>query len=109
MLGITAILGVAVVIVELALKESGGVLVLAEGGTYEDTTLLVVSLVVHVVFAAATTFWWLGLIAISLWKFRPPKPGSFSRFHKVGGYGALTLMTLTCLSAAELYLVAFIL
>lgn len=110
MLAITAVLAVAVVAVELALKASGGVFVMAEGSTYDGTTLLAASLWIHVSFAGLVSLWWPALIALSLWRFaRPPEPGSFSRIHKVGGYGGLILMALTGLTAAELYVVAFIL
>ena len=110
MLVTTAVLGVAVVAVELALNAAGGVFVMAEGSTYDGTTLLAASLWIHVAFASLTSLWWPALIALSLWRFsRPPKPGSFSRIHKIGGYGGLILMALTGLTAAELYVVAFLL
>ena len=110
MLVTTAVLGVAVVLVELALKASGGIFAMAEGSTYDGTALLAASLWIHVGFASLVSLWWPALIALSLWRFsRPPEPGSFSRIHKIGGYGGFILMTLTGLTAAELYVVAFLL
>ena len=105
---LAAVLFVVVGALEVDLQLRGGFegLVSAERGV---SPLARTVLRVHLAFSVSTALVWTALIGASWWRFpSPPRPSSFSRFHRVGGWLGLILMTGTVLTGAGFYAVLFV-
>jgi len=106
-LGIT--LAVVVAIFEYDLSVSGGIFELTKGSAYEGTALLNWTIYIHTAFSVLTSFIWVGLIALSLFKFAsPPQPNSFSRAHRFWGKTGMGTMIMAGVTAPPLYYFGFV-
>ena len=109
MLATTALLAVAVTLVETDLRRKG-MFAMTEGSRFHGTALLRWSAYVHIGLSTAFGAWWCLLVAASWFKFpRPPRPIPFGRYHRWGGRIALVGMGLVGITGIELYVVAFVL
>ncbi len=110
MIGLTLVLAVAVSLFEVNMNNKGGFFKLAEESSYFGTPILDVSFWIHMVIVSVTSTAWLLIVPLSFWKFdRPPEPNSFSAVHRKLGWVGLIGMTLTVITGAELYVLAFVL
>ena len=106
-LGVT--LAIVVAIFEYDLSVSGGIFELTKGSAYDGTALLNWTIYVHTAFSVLTSFIWVGLIALSLFKFNsPPQPNTFSRTHRFWGKTGMGTMIMAGLTAPPLYYFGFI-
>lgn len=105
-LGIT--LAVVVSLFEADLRLSGGIFELTKQSAFHGTALLNASIWTHMAFSISTALIWLGLTIASVRKFdSPPRPGTFSRTHKLWGRIGMIDMVLTGITGIELYVVGF--
>ena len=110
MLGLSAVLAVAVTLFELDLQAHGGIFELTRESRYAGTDFLYASIYIHTFFAISTAILWLSLIAVSLRRFAaPPRPNGFSKMHRLWGRIAMLDMLLTGITGVELYVVGLVL
>ena len=103
-----AFLSVVVTIFEWDIRTSGGILKLAEGGRFSGTQFLKTSFAIHLFFSGVTSLVWLGLIALSVFKFaNPPVPNSFSSVHRIFGRIGMLGMLLTAVTGIQIYCIGF--
>lgn len=106
--GLGLVLFVVILVFEGNLKYSGGIFKLTQGSGFAGTPVLDASIYTHMVFSISTAVLWVLLIPLSLIRFRPPQPGSFSRVHVILGRIGMIDMLLTGITAIVLYLVGFV-
>jgi hypothetical protein len=93
---------------ELNLNAKGGLYELARGSRWLNSPAFDVLFYIHLGAASLTAAVWLGLVFASLLLFpRPPRPGAFSRLHKVLGWIGVVGMGATGLTGGLFYLMAF--
>jgi hypothetical protein len=104
----TVVLVVVVSLFEMDMEAKGGFFKFAEESSFHDTLTLDVSYWIHMVLVSVTSLAWLVLVPLSWWRFgKPPKPGTFSKTHRLLGRIGLIGMVLTSVSGVELCAVAF--
>jgi hypothetical protein len=108
MAGLYALLFVVVLLFEADLQAKGGIFELTKDSAYAGTALLNGSVWVHTSFSFSTSILWTGLVASSLWKLRPPRPGPNTRLHRILGKVSMAVMAATCITGLELYIVGFV-
>ncbi len=110
MVGLSAVLAVAVTLFELDLKAHGGIFEMTRESRYAGTDFLYASIYVHTFFSISTAMVWLSLILLSLRRFSsPPRPNEFSKMHRLWGRIAMIDMLLTGITGVELYVVGLVL
>ncbi|MCH2180452.1 MAG: DUF420 domain-containing protein [Mariniblastus sp.] len=80
----------------------------AEQSPFSASGLVDVSLWVHLAFAIPTPFIWAYVLFGAVLRFRPPEPGSYSRFHRTWGWIASLAMLMTALTGWVFYYLAFV-
>ena len=102
------ILTVVLILFELDLRSKGGVFEMTKGGRFGGTDFLKYSIYFHLMFSFSTAFLWILLIVSSWIKFaRPPKPNSFSRFHRIFGKIAVVDLLMTAFTGIYIYVLGF--
>lgn len=80
------ILFFVVLLFEYDMKQNGGIFEMVKGSSYEGTFFLNFMIYFHTFLSITTSLIWFILIIMSLIKFgNPPKPGKFSKAHKLWG------------------------
>lgn len=103
-----AVLFVAVVLFELDLRARGGIFEMVKDSQFAGTAFLNGLIWFHMLTSITTSIIWIGLIAMSLWKFAtPPVPNSFSGVHKFFGKIGMVDMILTGVTGVMLYVLGF--
>lgn len=101
-------LAVVVSLFEADLRMAGGIFELTKTSAFHGTLLLNASIWIHMALSISTALIWLVLTIASLRKFeKPPRPGAFSKTHKLWGRIAMIDMALTGITGIELYVVGF--
>ena len=107
-LTLAAVLAVAVALFEADMQLSGGIFELTAGSRYAGTALLNGWIYGHTAVAILTSLIWVMLIVLSLRRFdKPPRPGAFSRAHRLWGRTGMVTMALAGFSAFPLYYYGF--
>ena len=107
MAALFSLLLVVVMLFEADLSAHGGIFALTADSAFAGTTLLKASVYVHTSFSFSTALIWLGLVPTSLLRMRPPRPTPATSWHRNLGKLGMALMTGTCLTGLELYIVGF--
>lgn len=80
------ILFFVVLLFEYDMKQNGGIFAMVRGSAYEGTFFLNFMIYFHTFLSITTSLIWLILIPVSLKKFgKNPRPGKFSKTHKLWG------------------------
>lgn len=104
------ILFIVVLLFEYDMKQNGGIFEMVKGSTYEGTFFLNFTIYFHTFLSITTSLIWTFLIVASLIKFgKPPRPGKFSKTHKLWGKIGMLDMALTCITGLLLYIFGFLL
>jgi uncharacterized membrane protein YozB (DUF420 family) len=104
------ILFFVVLLFEYDMKQNGGIFEMVKGSAYEGTFFLNFTIYFHVFLSISTSLIWIILIIASLIKFgKNPKPGKFSKTHKLWGKIGMWDMALTCITGLMLYIFGFVL
>ena len=104
------ILFVVVLLFEYDMKQNGGIFEMVKGSAYEGTFFLNFMIYFHTFLSITTSLIWTVLIIASLIKFgsKNPKPGKFSKTHKLWGKIGMWDMALTCITGLILYIFGFL-
>lgn len=103
-----AVLFVAVILFEVDLKMRGGIFEMVKDSQFAGTAFLNGLIWFHMFVSITTSFIWIGLVAMSLWKFAsPPVPNNFSGMHKFWGKIGMIDMILTGITGVMLYVLGF--
>jgi cytochrome b subunit of formate dehydrogenase len=103
-----SILAIVVLLFETDLRMAGGIFALTKPSAFAGTVLLNASIWIHVALSISTSIIWLALTIASVRKFgKPPRPGAFSKMHKLWGSIGMIDMALTGISGIELYIIGF--
>jgi hypothetical protein len=104
------ILFVVVILFEYDMKQNGGIFAMVQGSAYEGTFFLNFMIYFHTFLSVTTSLIWILLVIASLIKFgKNPRPGKFSRTHRLWGKIGMWDMALTCITGLILYVIGFIL
>ncbi|MFC5411260.1 DUF420 domain-containing protein [Larkinella bovis] len=104
------ILFFVVLLFEYDMKQHGGIFAMVKGSAYEGTFFLNFMIYFHTFLSITTSLIWILLIPISFNKFgKNPKPGKFSKTHKLWGKIGMWDMALTCITGLILYIFGFLL
>lgn len=104
------ILFFVVILFEYDMQQHGGIFEMVKGSAYEGTFFLNFMIYFHTFLSITTSFIWTYLIIASLIKFgKDPKPGKFSKTHKLWGKIGMWDMALTCITGLILYIFGFVL
>lgn len=104
------ILFFVVLLFEYDMKQHGGIFEMVKGSAYEGTFFLNFMIYFHTFLSITTSLIWAILIVLSLMKFgKNPKPGKFSKAHKIWGTIGAWDMALTCITGLILYVFGFVL
>jgi len=104
------ILFFVVLLFEYDMKQNGGIFAMVRGSAYEGTFFLNFMIYFHTFLSITTSLIWLILIPVSLKKFgKNPRPGKFSKTHKLWGKIGMWDMALTCITGLLLYIYGFVL
>jgi hypothetical protein len=104
------ILFFVVLLFEYDMQQNGGIFEMVKGSAYEGTFFLNFMIYFHTFLSITTSLIWMVLIIVSLIKFgKNPKPGKFSKTHKLWGTIGMWDMALTCITGLILYIFGFIL
>lgn len=108
-LGMFIILFFVVLLFEYDMKQNGGIFEMVKGSGYEGTFFLNFMIYFHTFLSITTSLIWIVLIVVSLKKFgNNPKPGKFSKTHKLWGRIGMWDMARTCISGLILYVFGFL-
>ena len=106
---LSSVLAVVVILFELDIRLAGGFAELCKESMYSNTALLDGSVYIHMLFSILTVLVWIGNIYFALKRFdTPPKPNPFGRTHRFWGRLGMILMSLTCVTGLEVYIIGFI-
>lgn len=109
-LTLASVLAVAILLFEIDLRMSGGIVELTRESRYAGTDFLNGSIYFHLIFSVSSAILWTWLTFASLKRFpSPPAPARFSRTHRFWGRVAMIDMTLTGVTGIELYVIGFVL
>jgi uncharacterized membrane protein YozB (DUF420 family) len=104
------ILFFVVLLFEYDMQQNGGIFEMVKGSSYEGTGFLNFMIYFHTFLSITTSIIWFILIIASLIKFgKNPRPGKFSKTHKLWGKIGMLDMALTCITGLILYVFGFIL
>src|SRR5690606_25434742 len=104
------ILFFVVLLFEYDMKQNGGIFEMVKGSAYEGTFFLNFMIYFHTFLSITTSVIWIILIPVSLRKFgKDPKPGKFSKSHRLWGKIGMWDMALTCVTGLILYIFGFLL
>jgi hypothetical protein len=104
------ILFFVVLLFEYDMKQNGGIFEMVKGSAYEGTFFLNFMIYFHTFLSITTSLIWAILIVASLAKFgKNPRPGKFSKTHKLWGKIGMWDMALTCITGLILYVYGFLL
>lgn len=104
------ILFFVVLLFEYDMQRSGAIFEMVKGSAYENTFFLNFMIYFHTFLSITTSLIWLVLIILSLIKFGSnPRPGRFSKTHKLWGRIGMWDMALTCVTGLILYIFGFVL
>lgn len=104
------ILFFVVILFEYDMKQNGGIFEMVKGSAYEGTFFLNFMIYFHTFLSITTSLIWIFLVIASLIKFgKNPKPGKFSKTHRLWGKIGMWDMALTCITGLILYVFGFIL
>lgn len=103
------VLTVAVLLFELDIRLSGGIVAMTGDSRFAGTLILSGSIWFHMALAILTASVWIWLLFTSLRRFpSPPEPGAFSPTHRRWGRIAMIGMVLTGITGIELYVIGFV-
>lgn len=103
------ILFFVVLLFEYDMKQNGGIFEMVKGSAYEGTFFLTFMIYFHTFLSITTSLIWIILIIASLVKFgKNPRPGKFSKTHKLWGTIGMWDMALTCITGLILYIFGFV-
>lgn len=105
------ILFFVVLLFEYDMRQHGGIFEMVKGSGYEGTFFLNFMIYFHTILSISTSLIWIVLVALSLKKFGAsnPRPGKFSKTHKLIGTIGVWDMALTCVTGVILYVYGFVL
>lgn len=99
-----------VTLFEIDVRLAGGIFGVSRESSLAGTTFLAVSAYVHLFFAVGTALVWAVLMVATLRTFPvPPRPGPFSRQHRLWGSVGMIGMTLTGITGIEFYVIGMVL
>lgn len=99
-----------VVLFEYDIQRNGGIFEMVKGSSYEGTFFLNFMIYFHTFLSITTSLIWIVLIPLSIKKFGSnPRPGKFSKAHRLWGKIGMWDMALTCVTGVILYVYGFIL
>lgn len=102
-------LAVVVAVFEWDLRQAGGIFEITRDSVYAGTALLNGTIWVHTGFSILASVVWVILIPWSLVAFgNPPRPGTFSRTHRVLGRTGMIAMIGACVTSPPLYYFGFV-
>ena len=108
-LGMFIILFFVILLFEYDMKQNGGIFEMVKGSGYDGTFFLDFMIYFHTFLSITTSLIWTVLIIVSLYKFgKNPKPGKFSKTHKIWGRIGMLDMALTCITGLILYVFGFV-
>ncbi|MEE6188036.1 hypothetical protein PIECOFPK_01848 [Mycovorax composti] len=104
------ILFFVVLLFEYDMQQNGGIFEMVKGSSYEGTFFLNFTIYFHTFLSITTSIIWTVLIIASLIKFgKNPRPGKFSKTHRLWGKIGMWDMALTCITGLILYIYGFLL
>lgn len=104
------ILFFVVLLFEYDMQQYGGIFEMVKGSAYEGTFFINFMIYFHTFLSITTSLIWIILIIVSLIKFgKNPKPGKFSKAHRLWGKIGMLDMALTCFTGLILYIFGFML
>ncbi|HEY8387860.1 MAG TPA: DUF420 domain-containing protein [Parasegetibacter sp.] len=103
------ILFFVVLLFEYDMQQNGGIFAMVKGSAYEGTFFLNFTIYFHTFLSITTSIIWIYLIIASLMKFggKNPRPGKFSKTHRLWGKIGMWDMALTCITGLILYVFGF--
>jgi len=99
-----------VLLFEYDMQQHGGIFAMVKESSYAGTFFLNFIIYLHTFLSITTSIIWIYLVIASLKKFgKDPKPGKFSRTHRLWGKIGMWDMALTCITGLMVYVYGFVL